>query len=969
MPNITISGLAPATLPLDGANSFFEVQTFEAGVAVSRKIASDDLQIQGSIVVQDEGVPLVTGADTLDFVGSGVQATGAGSTKTITIPGGGQVDSVVGGVNITVDATDPVNPIVNLDALGLDDLTDVDLTGAADNDLLFRSGGNWIDTAGILGFDGVGFLGIDVTTTGVSGFEVDTADPNSRSYIAVWNNDTSQYLEMSAIGSTIGDNLRFQFSTTTSPLDFLGDNGVHLQLNDSAGFVPQTDIPAGAAFRLGEKAAAETSEAGFGQLWVRDDAPNVLVFTDDTGVDTVLGAGGGGIGGSIAINQIAVGSGVDTIGGSADLTIDGNFFSIANLSSGILLRDGAFFRMASPADTEFATFLMDVSNVFRLLGTGVSEWHIQDGIELRVYDSGDTDYMSILHDGDWLNFGAFQTTGFKFSDVPIYLEARGAAAADETDYGQIWVEAGAAGDPLWAEVELLADFEGPDAATSYTEISTNAASATFQGNAELDTAQFQSGSSSLLLDGTGDDVTFPDIAAYDFGTGDWTVEGWMRFNTLPPLQTSAGPGYVQVDFRNSGSAILQYGIIEDAFGYRVRLVGDGFTEVGTIGGGIAINTWYHWAMTRTGGNVRAYFNGNYEVGDFGAAPANMGGPDVAVIIGSRDSSDAYHDGWIDNVRWTYGTARYTGTGTYTIPTTPYLTAPGSQNLFFDDENGISTNLLTGAASSLQATMAVGNTTSIDLEIITGAALTIFDAADVDSVSVEINTTTMAPAEALVFTATANVEVYSFDEGINIDGGDLNLGTGDVNFYRFGDAISSSLGPDGTDIRMQVVGGTSTFFVQADSIRLSEASTPAPNIAGRGQIWVRDDVPNNLAFTDDADEDFGVAYATGRETANATHDFNTAGNIAENFIGFYDDGNPYTVTLEDSTSVVNWPIHTAIQVLAPGVGAITVAEGSGTTLFLDDGTDTVGGGTLTQGVVTIYRTSTTDYYIWGSGFTP
>ena len=29
--------------------------------------------------------------------------------------GGGQVDTVVGGVNITVDAGDPVNPIVNLD--------------------------------------------------------------------------------------------------------------------------------------------------------------------------------------------------------------------------------------------------------------------------------------------------------------------------------------------------------------------------------------------------------------------------------------------------------------------------------------------------------------------------------------------------------------------------------------------------------------------------------------------------------------------------------------------------------------------------------------------------------------------------------------------------------------------------------------------------------------------------------------
>jgi hypothetical protein len=39
------------------------------------------------ITIEDEGVPLATLADTLDFVGAGVTASGVGSTKTITIPG------------------------------------------------------------------------------------------------------------------------------------------------------------------------------------------------------------------------------------------------------------------------------------------------------------------------------------------------------------------------------------------------------------------------------------------------------------------------------------------------------------------------------------------------------------------------------------------------------------------------------------------------------------------------------------------------------------------------------------------------------------------------------------------------------------------------------------------------------------------------------------------------------------------
>jgi hypothetical protein len=43
----------------------------------------------GEITVQDEGTPLATAATTLNFVGSGVVASGTGSTKTITISGGG----------------------------------------------------------------------------------------------------------------------------------------------------------------------------------------------------------------------------------------------------------------------------------------------------------------------------------------------------------------------------------------------------------------------------------------------------------------------------------------------------------------------------------------------------------------------------------------------------------------------------------------------------------------------------------------------------------------------------------------------------------------------------------------------------------------------------------------------------------------------------------------------------------------
>lgn len=49
-----------------------------------------------AITVEDEGTPLETPADTLNFVGAGVTASGTGTTKTITIPGGSFVPTYIG---------------------------------------------------------------------------------------------------------------------------------------------------------------------------------------------------------------------------------------------------------------------------------------------------------------------------------------------------------------------------------------------------------------------------------------------------------------------------------------------------------------------------------------------------------------------------------------------------------------------------------------------------------------------------------------------------------------------------------------------------------------------------------------------------------------------------------------------------------------------------------------------------------
>ena len=80
------SGIVAIQIPDDGAPG-----------TVLTKITADNYDYDwlaggggaSTIIVEDEGAPVGVPADTLNFVGAGVTAAGAGTTKTITIPGGG----------------------------------------------------------------------------------------------------------------------------------------------------------------------------------------------------------------------------------------------------------------------------------------------------------------------------------------------------------------------------------------------------------------------------------------------------------------------------------------------------------------------------------------------------------------------------------------------------------------------------------------------------------------------------------------------------------------------------------------------------------------------------------------------------------------------------------------------------------------------------------------------------------------
>lgn len=207
-------------------------------------------------------------------------------------------------------------------------------------------------------------------------------------------------------------------------------------------------------------------------------------------------------------------------------------------------------------------------------------------------------------------------------------------------------------------------------------------------------------------------------------------------------------------------------------------------------------------------------------------------------------------------------------------------------------------------------------------------------------------------------------------------------TAGSNTWRYRNAIRVRFYDTANDyMQIQVASDVMTFsnigcttYSFDEPIQILENSAAPADRAGWGCIWVETDTPNRLRFTDDSGQDYHVAMVGGFENdnvfSNGARNYNTAGNFAANNILYFGDGSNYTVTLGNSTGtgLTNWPIHTSITIISPGSGNITITEGTSTTLYDDAGNDTVGGVTLSGGVVTIYRWDATTYIIWGSGWT-
>lgn len=375
-----------------------------------------------------------------------------------------------------------------------------------------------------------------------------------------------------------------------------------------------------------------------------------------------------------------------TAAGTGSFTIEG-WFNLSSFSTGPVLYDarptstnGAYPAVAVDAagyliyyvnaaiQIQGATgVIANTWNHFALCRSGTSTRLFLNGVQQGGTYSDSNNYLMgssrpIIGGNGFVPGGASQLTGY-VSNIRVVNGAALYTAAFTPPTSPLTAISGT----------VLLTCQG----NRFTDASSNNSAVTISGNASISAfnpfGQPAPGYStatyggSAYLDGSGDYLTAPASSAWAFGTGDFTVECWVNFNS--------GSSNARISNRLPGggaSGTWGFNMGPNFFSFSEVVAG----EPGVTASGLPSMTgaWTHLAACRSGSTLRLFANGVL-VGS-GTNTTNFNNTSYSLVIGATYETSMA--GYISNVRIVKGTALYTAA--FTPPTSPVTAVSGTSIL-------------------------------------------------------------------------------------------------------------------------------------------------------------------------------------------------------------------------------------------------------------------------------------------------
>lgn len=210
-------------------------------------------------------------------------------------------------------------------------------------------------------------------------------------------------------------------------------------------------------------------------------------------------------------------------------------------------------------------------------------------------------------------------------------------------------------DPYYSSVSALLHFDGTNGSTTFTDNGPLGLTFSAVGNAQLSTSGPKFGTASLLLDGNGDYASRAANSAFDYGTGDFSIEFWVNFN-------ATGTQYL-MDYASANTSIIA--ITPSSGAVWVYSQGSFCINAGSTA--FSTSTWYFIQLIRSGGTWTIYRDGVQYAQATGQSSRTFGSSSLAFFIGIAGNGGSATNGRIDDFRITKGVARAASFPTSAFP--------------------------------------------------------------------------------------------------------------------------------------------------------------------------------------------------------------------------------------------------------------------------------------------------------------